>query len=60
VYIIDSQTRGILPVGFTGEICICGAGVALGYLDPKINKEKFVADPFDAAKDIARGWKRMY
>ena len=35
VYIVGSQTRDILPVGFAGEICIGGAGVALGDLDPK-------------------------
>ncbi|KAL3429134.1 hypothetical protein BDV09DRAFT_200902 [Aspergillus tetrazonus] len=34
VYIVDSQTHDILPVGFAGEICIGGAGLALGYLDP--------------------------
>ncbi|KAL4734223.1 lovastatin nonaketide synthase [Aspergillus similis] len=60
VYIVDSQTRDILPVGFAGEICIGGAGVALGYLDPKINNEKFVADPFATAEDVGRGWDRMY
>ncbi|KAJ0418299.1 lovastatin nonaketide synthase [Aspergillus carlsbadensis] len=60
VYIVDSRTREILPVGFTGEICIGGAGVALGYLDPKLNEEKFAADSFATSEDLAKGWWSMY
>lgn len=32
------------PVGHVGEICIGGAGVAIGYLDPSETSRKFVID----------------
>ncbi|KAL2822454.1 hypothetical protein BJX63DRAFT_427023 [Aspergillus granulosus] len=59
-YIVDSRTSEPLPVGFPGEICIGGAGVALGYLDPQMNEAKFVPNPFATAEDLGRGWKKMY
>lgn len=60
VYILDSQTNEPLPVGFPGEICISGAGVALGYLDLQMNESKFVSNRFATAEDIAAGWRMMY
>lgn len=60
IYIVDEECKP-LPVGFPGEICIGGAGVALGYLDlPELTKLKFVPDPFAAQEDIAKGWTRMF
>lgn len=48
-------------VGFPGEICVGGAGVAIGYLGlPELIRTKFVPDPFATNEDIAKGWTRMY
>lgn len=50
-----------LPVGYPGEICIGGAGVALGYLNlPELSAAKFVNDPFADAQDVERGWTRVF
>ncbi|KAL2045414.1 hypothetical protein ABVK25_012126 [Lepraria finkii] len=60
IYIVDEECRP-LPVGYTGEICIGGAGLALGYFDlPELTKSKFVSDPFAAQEDIAKGWTKMF
>lgn len=46
VYVMDSAQR-LLPPGAAGEICVGGAGVALGYLDrPELTAERFLPDPF--------------
>lgn len=46
VYILDQHDQ-LAPVGVSGEICIGGAGVALGYLHrPDLTAERFVPDPF--------------
>uniref|UniRef100_UPI003F797FB4 amino acid adenylation domain-containing protein n=1 Tax=Chitinophaga sancti TaxID=1004 RepID=UPI003F797FB4 len=46
VYILD-HTLQPQPVGVPGEICIAGAGVALGYLNkPELTHERFVVNPF--------------
>ncbi len=46
IYIVCKS--GLLqPIGFKGEICIAGDGVANGYLnDEKLTDEKFLDDPF--------------
>jgi arthrofactin-type cyclic lipopeptide synthetase C len=47
VYVLDPQLQ-VLPLGVTGEICIGGDGVAIGYLNrPELTAEKFVQDPFN-------------
>ncbi|WP_166923722.1 non-ribosomal peptide synthetase [Flavobacterium poyangense] len=47
VYILESDTTQLTPVGIIGELCISGKGVAAGYLNqPELTKEKFVTNPF--------------
>jgi non-ribosomal peptide synthetase-like protein len=44
-YILDSDLRPVRP-GETGEICIGGPGVALGYVNrPDLTAERFVPNP---------------
>ena len=46
VYIVNKNTE-MVPVGVTGEICISGDGLAIGYLNlPQLTAEKFVANSF--------------
>jgi aspyridone synthetase (hybrid polyketide synthase/nonribosomal peptide synthetase) len=60
IYILDEHRRPV-PVGVSGEICIGGAGVALGYLDlPKQTESKFLPNAYTTADDIAHGWTKMY
>ncbi len=50
IHIVDGQLRSV-PLGVSGELCIAGAGVSLGYLGrPELNAEKFVANPFGAGR----------
>ncbi|MCW3466342.1 non-ribosomal peptide synthetase [Chitinophaga nivalis] len=52
---ITGENGQLQPIGVPGEICISGAGVTNGYLhQPALTAEKFVADPFDAAKKMYR------
>ena len=47
IHVLDAHLQPV-PVGVTGEICIGGDGVALGYLNrPDLSAEKFVQDPFN-------------
>nr|AFA26384.1 polyketide synthase A [Aspergillus flavus] len=59
LYIVDTDCN-LVATGEPGEICISGAGVALGYLNEEQTRLKFVQDPFALPDDIARGWTRMY
>ncbi|NGO49104.1 non-ribosomal peptide synthetase, partial [Streptomyces ureilyticus] len=46
LYVMDEQGR-LLPPGVAGEICVGGAGVALGYLgQEELTARRFVPDPF--------------
>ncbi|SHN76723.1 non-ribosomal peptide synthetase [Chitinophaga sp. CF418] len=46
MYILD-ELQQLLPVGINGEICIGGAGVAMGYYNNEIlSTAKFVKDPY--------------
>lgn len=48
VYILDAAGAPS-PIGVAGEICIGGAGVALGYHNqPELTAERFVPDPFSS------------
>ncbi|MYM86937.1 amino acid adenylation domain-containing protein, partial [Rugamonas sp. FT82W] len=54
VHILDSHGQ-LAPRGVIGELCIGGAGVALGYLNaPDTTAARFVADTFAAAAHAAR------
>ena len=45
-YILDRDGEPV-PIGVAGELCLGGAGVALGYLDrPDASADRFVADRF--------------
>ncbi|KFY01771.1 hypothetical protein O988_02546 [Pseudogymnoascus sp. VKM F-3808] len=60
IYIVDDQCQ-LVPPGFPGEICIGGAGLALGYFkETLLNKTKFLKDPFALPEDVARGWTMMH
>lgn len=46
LYVLDDNLLPV-PFGFTGELCIGGAGVARGYhKDPEQTKARFVKNPF--------------
>jgi tyrocidine synthetase-3 len=46
VFIVDRDHR-LLPIGITGEICISGVGITMGYLNrPELTAEKFISKSF--------------
>ena len=46
VLVLDEQLR-MVPPGFSGELCLSGAGLALGYLGrPDLTAERFKANPY--------------
>ncbi|KAI3317853.1 putative polyketide synthase [Xylariaceae sp. AK1471] len=50
-----------LPAGVPGEICIGGAGLALGYLNNKpLTAEKLIDNPSAPPHLASKGWTRMY
>jgi amino acid adenylation domain-containing protein len=52
-WVLDEQGH-LVPVGVVGELCVGGAGLALGYLNqPELTAEKFVPNPY-------RPGERMY
>lgn len=60
VYVMDGDLSP-LPIGFPGEICIAGAGVAIEYLNnPNESKKKFLKDPQLSSFAREKGWDRMY
>ena len=45
-WVLDNQLQ-LVPVGVVGELCVGGAGLALGYLNkPDLTAEKFVPNPY--------------
>ena len=48
IYIVDGHMQPV-PIGVAGELCIGGAGLALGYLNqPQQTAERFVRNPFSS------------
>lgn len=46
LYVLDDQQR-LLPLGASGELCIGGPSVSIGYLNQaKLTSEKFIKNPF--------------
>ncbi|WP_158000850.1 amino acid adenylation domain-containing protein [Pseudoalteromonas sp. TB41] len=53
-YVMDEKMNP-LPPGLAGEICVGGAGVALGYHGkPELSAEKFVDDPLRSGNRLYR------
>lgn len=54
IRVLDAQGQ-LTPIGVSGEICIGGAGVALGYLGrPELTAERFIDDPFQPGCKLYR------
>lgn|GEM_PF-1422032 len=54
VYILSDSLEP-LPIGFEGELCISGSGIARGYLNNKeLTEKKFVDNPFQAGTRLYR------
>ena len=50
IYIVDCKMQPV-PIGVTGELCIAGDGVGMGYLNrPELTAEKFIDNPFGVGK----------
>lgn len=50
IYIVDKYLCPV-PMGVTGELCIAGDGVGVGYLNrPELTAEKFIDNPFGKGK----------
>ena len=53
-YVLDDQMR-LLPIGVSGELYVCGEGVARGYLNrEQLTKERFIENPFDKGNLLYR------
>jgi tyrocidine synthetase III len=60
IYILDEQLQ-LLPTGVKGEICIGGAGVALGYWQqPALTSQQFVRHPYIPGEIIYRSGDTGY
>ncbi|MFK8101164.1 MAG: amino acid adenylation domain-containing protein [Saprospiraceae bacterium] len=47
-YVLAVETTDLVPVGCTGELCLAGPGLSIGYLgDPELTNKKFIANPYD-------------
>ncbi len=52
IYILDSFNQ-LCPIGVSGELCISGDGVSIGYLNNDVSTiSKFIKDPFKANQRI--------
>lgn len=53
-YILDKRLKPV-PIGFTGELYIGGAGVARGYLNrPELTLERFIPNPYKSGEKMYR------
>lgn len=61
LFVIDQNTENgiqLLPKGETGELCISGPGVAVGYLGrPTLTSEKFLHNPWAVNPEEARFYR---
>jgi len=54
IYVMD-RNLCLTPVGFEGELCVGGEGLARGYLfDQELTAAKFVANPFQDGEKLYR------
>src|SRR5690606_19685153 len=59
ILLLDGET-GLAPIGVTGELCVSGPQVSMGYLNrEELTKEKFIDNPYGKGKvyrtgDLAR------
>ena len=55
VYIMDPDLRHPQPVGISGEICVSGTGLMLGYLNrPDLTEERLISHPFKPGRRLYR------
>jgi fengycin family lipopeptide synthetase D len=55
IYILNSESLELQPIGVPGEICIGGTGLARGYWgNDELTNEKFIANPFNENERIYR------
>ncbi|NOQ25380.1 MAG: amino acid adenylation domain-containing protein [Bacteroidales bacterium] len=55
IYILNSESLELQPIGVPGEICIGGFGLARGYWDnEELTNEKFIVNPFNKNERIYR------
>ncbi len=45
IHVLRDRTA-VVPIGFTGEVCISGDGVAAGYRGSQVGSDAFRAEPF--------------
>lgn len=54
VFIINNDNN-LMPVGVSGELCVSGKGLAMGYLNKhELTEEKFVSNPFCPGEKMYR------
>ncbi len=52
---VVNQAMTLQPIGFWGELCIAGIGLARGYVnEPKLTSEKFITNPFKSSGKMYR------
>ena len=60
IYIVDQDLQAV-PLGFSGEVLIAGAGVASSYLNNDIlSRERFLHDKFATDDYLSQGWNLMH
>ncbi|KAK2051210.1 acetyl-CoA synthetase-like protein, partial [Colletotrichum caudatum] len=60
ISIVDRDMQPV-PVGVSGEVCIGGAGVGLGYFNNEgLTAEAFLSDKSAPPEFAARGWKKKH